>query len=212
MPGTCNWMPLDMFFTKCNRGSFNWYCFPDQWEIDWASLGTQSAFPDNRKVFIFIVTNFDFHHHQIGEDINVEERRHRHNLQEWLGPLRQPHKTNSWSDNDLSETLSEKNVKKVTSGTCFMSFTNYPMDEQLCRVLSVSHSNSIHEVETWQIVSISFDVLGRAARFDIVQHRVPTAPTVQAWAKAPTRQLHFHGFGGRHVLRPGIHENFDSVL
>ena len=28
-----------------------------------------------------------------------------------------------------------------------MSFTNYPMDEQLCRVLSVSHSNSIHEVD-----------------------------------------------------------------
>ena len=41
----------------------------------------------------------------------------------------------------------KKNVKKVTSGTCFMSFTNYPMDEQLCRVLSVSHSNSIHEVD-----------------------------------------------------------------
>ena len=37
---------------------------------------------------------------------------------------------------------------KLASGTCFMSFTNYPLDEQLCRVLSVSHSNSIHEVET----------------------------------------------------------------
>jgi len=35
---------------------------------------------------------------------------------------------------------------RLTVGTCFMSFTNYPMDEQLCRVLSVSHSNSIHEV------------------------------------------------------------------
>ena len=27
-----------------------------------------------------------------------------------------------------------------------MSFKNYPIDEQLCRVLSVAHSNSIHEV------------------------------------------------------------------
>ena len=33
-----------------------------------------------------------------------------------------------------------------SSGTCFMSFKNYPIDEQLCRVLSVAHSNSIHEV------------------------------------------------------------------
>ena len=41
--------------------------------------------------------------------------------------------------------MSEKD--KWVSGTCFMSFTNYPLDEQLCRVLSVSHSNSIHEVE-----------------------------------------------------------------
>ena len=31
-------------------------------------------------------------------------------------------------------------------GTCFMSFKNYPIDEQLCRVLSVAHANSIHEV------------------------------------------------------------------
>lgn len=27
-----------------------------------------------------------------------------------------------------------------------MSFKNYPIDEQLCRVLSVAHANSIHEV------------------------------------------------------------------
>ena len=33
-----------------------------------------------------------------------------------------------------------------------MSFTNYPLDEQLCRVLSVSHSNSIHEVEIGHIL------------------------------------------------------------
>ena len=32
------------------------------------------------------------------------------------------------------------------AGTCFMSFRNYPIDEQLCRVLSVAHANSIHEV------------------------------------------------------------------
>jgi len=35
---------------------------------------------------------------------------------------------------------------RLTVGTCFMSFKNYPLDDQLCRVLSVSHSNSIHEV------------------------------------------------------------------
>jgi len=35
---------------------------------------------------------------------------------------------------------------RITVGTCFMSFKNYPIDEQLCRVLSVAHSNSIHEV------------------------------------------------------------------
>ena len=37
-------------------------------------------------------------------------------------------------------------LRKFLSGTCFMSFKNYPLDDQLCRVLSVSHSNSIHEV------------------------------------------------------------------
>ena len=46
----------------------------------------------------------------------------------------------------LSDQMSYNN-DKLGSGTCFMSFTNYPLDEQLCRVLSVSHSNSIHEVE-----------------------------------------------------------------
>ncbi|XP_023328635.1 glycine receptor subunit beta-type 4 [Eurytemora carolleeae] len=35
---------------------------------------------------------------------------------------------------------------RLTVGTCVMSYQNYPMDSQLCRVLSVSHSNSIHEV------------------------------------------------------------------
>ena len=28
-----------------------------------------------------------------------------------------------------------------------MSFKNYPIDQQLCRVLSVAHANSIHEVD-----------------------------------------------------------------
>ena len=36
----------------------------------------------------------------------------------------------------------------TSSGTCFMSFKNYPIDQQLCRVLSVAHANSIHEVDT----------------------------------------------------------------
>ena len=46
----------------------------------------------------------------------------------------------------------DKYTKVMLSGTCFMSFTNYPLDEQLCRVLSVSHSNSIHEVEIGHIL------------------------------------------------------------
>ena len=51
----------------------------------------------------------------------------------------------------------EKYTKVMLSGTCFMSFTNYPLDEQLCRVLSVSHSNSIHEVEIGHILLLLWE-------------------------------------------------------
>ena len=52
----------------------------------------------------------------------------------------------------------DKYTKVMLSGTCFMSFTNYPLDEQLCRVLSVSHSNSIHEVEIGHILLLLWEV------------------------------------------------------
>ena len=52
----------------------------------------------------------------------------------------------------------DKYTKVMLSGTCFMSFTNYPLDEQLCRVLSVSHSNSIHEVEIGHILLFLWEV------------------------------------------------------
>ena len=44
------------------------------------------------------------------------------------------------------EMLVRRGGNVLLAGTCFMSFKNYPIDEQLCRVLSVAHANSIHEV------------------------------------------------------------------
>ena len=119
--------------------------------------------------------------HQIGADINSEECRHSHNIQEWFSTLRQPHKTHCWSVDLPADQMSEN--YKLASGTCFMSFTNYPLDEQLCRVLSVSHSNSIHEVGgKMNLVYWKLNCLGCTPRFNIVQHRVSTASSVQTRA------------------------------
>ena len=102
------------------------------------------------------MTNFDCPHHQIGEFfIATIIRLERISTLKNAGTVTIFRNGSVHYDSHIRLTVGQliclrkyqKISRQMDAGTCFMSFTNYPMDEQLCRVLSVSHSNSIHEVD-----------------------------------------------------------------
>lgn len=53
-----------------------------------------------------------------------------------------------------------------------MSFRNFPLDEQLCRVLSVSHTNSIHEVVLHGSISYNTE-LQRPLQYNLELRHLP---------------------------------------